>query len=446
MLPKNNLLHLGILLLLKAPRQTVSLFGLLALFVTHYPPSLSAAPLAQPTITSPSPGAILNHNQPTFSGANVLAGSTVTVTVNGSAICTITADAHGRWQCRPTTLLDEGSHTLLAIAEDQAGVGQSASSPQPLTVDMTAPITPTVTSPAPGATTDDPTPTFIGLDAEVGSQVMVKLTNQSQPLCLTRADEHGDWFCIANQALPLGAYDLLVTATDRATNISPALRQRLTIGERDVTDADGDTLFDRNECPSGAACPDTDGDGQHDYLDLDSDNDGLLDQSEGEGDADQDGLFDYLENNLTDRDGDDWPNHLDADDDGDELFTRAEDLNHNGNWLDDDGDSDLVPAYLDATEQGGQPTDSDGDGLFDSAECIHGAGCLDSDTDSVPDYLDTDDDNDDLPTRNENPDPNQDGNPNDAADSDADGAPDYLDTLHTAPIIQLNYYLPLILD
>ena len=45
----------------------------------------------------------------------------------------------------------------------------------------------------------------------------------------------------------------------------------------------------------------------------------------------------------------------------------------------------------------------------------------------MDDYLDNDDDNDGLLTIDENPDPNGDGNPDDAQNSDADSAPDYLD-------------------
>ena len=51
----------------------------------------------------------------------------------------------------------------------------------------------------------------------------------------------------------------------------------------------------------------------------------------------------------------------------------------------------------------------------------------DTDQDGIPDYFDTDDDGDGIPTIEENSDPNFDGNPVDAIDSDQDGIPDYLD-------------------
>ena len=51
----------------------------------------------------------------------------------------------------------------------------------------------------------------------------------------------------------------------------------------------------------------------------------------------------------------------------------------------------------------------------------------DTDGDGLPDYIDADDDGDNILTANENPDPNGDGDLSDAQDTDGDGTPDYLD-------------------
>ena len=48
------------------------------------------------------------------------------------------------------------------------------------------------------------------------------------------------------------------------------------------------------------------------------------------------------------------------------------------------------------------------------------------------DYKDSDDDGDNVPTLNEKPDPNDDGDLSDAQDTDGDGIPDYLDTMMMA--------------
>lgn len=68
-------------------------------------------------------------------------------------------------------------------------------------------------------------------------------------------------------------------------------------------------------------------------------------------------------------------------------------------------DEDGVPALLDIDPD--KNNDTDGDGLLN--------------------FIDADDDGDNILTKNENPDPNGDGDLSDAQDTDADGIPDYLD-------------------
>jgi hypothetical protein len=53
----------------------------------------------------------------------------------------------------------------------------------------------------------------------------------------------------------------------------------------------------------------------------------------------------------------------------------------------------------------------------------------DTDEDTYYNYYDADDDGDGTLTKNENADPNDDGNPSDALDSNTNGIPDYLDEL-----------------
>lgn len=75
--------------------------------------------------------------------------------------------------------------------------------------------------------------------------------------------------------------------------------------------------------------------------------------------------------------------------------------------------------------------EDDNDGIPAELEDINGDGDLtndDTDGDDIPNYLDFDDDGDNVPTATENPDPNNDGNLDDAQDTDGDDIPDYLDT------------------
>lgn len=75
-------------------------------------------------------------------------------------------------------------------------------------------------------------------------------------------------------------------------------------------------------------------------------------------------------------------------------------------------------------------TEDDNDGILAELEDINGDGDLendDTDNDGIPNYLDVDDDGDNVLTKNENPDPDSDGSLSDAQDTDGDGTPDYLD-------------------
>jgi len=187
------------------------------------------------------------------------------------------------------------------------------------------------------------------------------------------------------------------------------------------TDADGDGMDDAtNTAP--LPVNDFDGDGQPDHLDLDSDNDGLTDASEAGGsDTDGDGVIDGF---------------TDADNDGLDDNTEATPLPVN----DTDGDGSADHLDLDADGDGlddiieGGGTDSDGDGLVDSFTDADENGLDDAtettplpdddfDGDGIPDHqpdhLDLDADNDGIPDADEGP--------GDNADADGDGIDDYYD-------------------
>ena len=128
----------------------------------------------------------------------------------------------------------------------------------------------------------------------------------------------------------------------------------------------------------GVVPVDTDGDGLPDYVDPDSDDDGISDSIEGHdfdangvpdnvwmaSDKDLDGLNDGYEGSVTidvdvndevddprtqlpDTDNDGQLDYRDTDDDGDDIATIDEDLDLDGNWINDDSDGDGIPNYLD---------------------------------------------------------------------------------------------------
>ncbi len=113
------------------------------------------------------------------------------------------------------------------------------------------------------------------------------------------------------------------------------------------------------------------------------------------------------------------------DQDADLLLSIYEDVDGDGDYLNDDTDDDGTPNFIDS--------DDDGDLLFTKYEFsdINNDGnpddAVDTDGDNTPDYLDDDDDGDGILTKYENADPNNDGNPDDAEDTDGDNIPDYLD-------------------
>ena len=161
-------------------------------------------------------------------------------------------------------------------------------------------------------------------------------------------------------------------------------------------DSNGDGIDD-NVLP-----PDFDNDGTPDYLDTDSDNDHIPDALEGSSshDSDNDGIDDVYDHDLTggldvnndgindsfpapNTDGADNPDYLDTDSDNDGIGDAVESgsygLDANGNGIDD---------RFDALMSVG--TDSNGDGILEDR-------FPDTDNDGKPDFRDLDSDNDSLP-------------------------------------------------
>ncbi|KER19524.1 hypothetical protein T265_15515, partial [Opisthorchis viverrini] len=166
---------------------------------------------------------------------------------------------------------------------------------------------------------------------------------------------------------------------------------------------------------------DTDGDGVPDYLE-DSDGDGVPDYQDEDattkfsakrmralkgrlksGDADGDGIPDHLQG---DSDGDGIPDYQE-DSDGDGIPDYLEDSDGDGipDYIDDDATTQFAPKVLEKVAELKKKDDKDGDGIPDYLEG-------DSDGDGIPDYLE---------------DTDGDGIPDYLEDSDGDGIPDYLD-------------------
>ena len=189
------------------------------------------------------------------------------------------------------------------------------------------------------------------------------------------------------------------------------------------TDTDGDgwsNTFDNDDAGTPLPITDEDGDGIQNYLDLDSDSDGIIDNIEGQ----TTGAF-VAPLNL-DTDGDGWDNRYDSDDGGTAITLSNNEGFGNPDYLDQDSDGD---GLLDWVE--GFDDNEDGDALADlrtrgsnfetaAGDPLFYVNSDDGDADGIPDWME-DDDSDNVPNF-------LDPDHGDYHDTDADGIIDLYDT------------------
>jgi gliding motility-associated-like protein len=195
---------------------------------------------------------------------------------------------------------------------------------------------------------------------------------------------------------------------------------------------------------------DLDGDGLPNFLDLDSDNDGLPDVSEMNGlDANNDGLIGTAP--FTDTDGDGLSDVVDANNGGTPIPTLDTDGDGRENFVDRDSDNDgiqdIIEAGLPDTNSDGSIdgfVDSDGDGLANLVDITTGGvplANLDKDGDGKPNYRDLDSDNDGLSDVTEagGADPDNDGRIGSGAiaDTDSDGWSNLVDSTNGGTALPL---------
>ncbi|MDR3432616.1 MAG: DUF4347 domain-containing protein, partial [Rouxiella aceris] len=167
---------------------------------------------------------ITNDVTPTLTGT-AQSSSTVTVWVDGSSVCTTTADGSGQWSYNLSGGVAEGTHNITATATI-GGVSSGFSTGYQLVIDTSTPASPLNTALATGSDTgsshsdgitNNNQPTVTGT-AEANSSVTVYIDGEA--VGTTTADESGAWSYNLTTPLSDGNHSLRTTATDTAGNSS----------------------------------------------------------------------------------------------------------------------------------------------------------------------------------------------------------------------------------
>ncbi|MGV3625623.1 MAG: Ig-like domain-containing protein, partial [Archangium sp.] len=158
---------------------------------------------AAPVIASPNNGITTFDNTPAFSGTAEV-GTTVSVKVDGTEVCTATTTAQGTWSCTASSAIADGAHTVTATAS-RGTATSPVSNARTFTVVTTGPA---VTSPVGGTTTG--TTTTVTGTAAPGAMVVVK--NNGEELCTATADADGNWSCTG--LVPAGENTLTAEVSD----------------------------------------------------------------------------------------------------------------------------------------------------------------------------------------------------------------------------------------
>ncbi|QCA17382.1 BapA prefix-like domain-containing protein [Citrobacter freundii] len=201
--------------------------------------TIDTTPPAAPVITSAegligsetkllANGGSTKSDNPKLSGTGE-PGATITVFDNDVRLGTATVQPNGTWTFTPT-LLTDGPHKFTATATDVAGNTGIPSASFTLTVDNLPPAKPeppTITddvNPITGiitnGITNDTTPTFSGTGS-AGDVIAIYLDGRTEPLGTATVGADGTWSFTPTDPINPDSYQVTLTATDPAGNVSP---------------------------------------------------------------------------------------------------------------------------------------------------------------------------------------------------------------------------------
>lgn len=187
----------------------------------------SAEGLIGTNLQTLSNGSSTKSSNPELSGTGE-PGAKITIYDNGGSIGTVTVQPDGSWTFTPTSLAD-GPHKFTATATDVAGNTGIPSASFTLTVDNTPPAQPAapiitddvapVTGVVTNGNTNDTTPTFSGT-GNVGDLITLYLAGTPPLQGTATVGADGTWSFTPSAPVAPGSYQVTLTATDPAGNVS----------------------------------------------------------------------------------------------------------------------------------------------------------------------------------------------------------------------------------
>ncbi|MEJ0040397.1 MAG: Ig-like domain-containing protein [Gammaproteobacteria bacterium] len=174
-------------------------------------------------------GATTDDATPTVTGSGANPGDIIKLYDGVALIGSTTVAGDGTWSITPSTPLADGAHSLSSTTTNSVGIEGAGSTPFTISVDTTAPTTPSLSAVADdqgsihgtvssGGTTDDTQPAFSGNGATPGDTV--KLYDGAAVIGSAVVQPDGTWSVTPTVPLIEGTHGLTLTATDPIGNES----------------------------------------------------------------------------------------------------------------------------------------------------------------------------------------------------------------------------------